>query len=132
MFIVQFLLLISREEQTDEVKAYKHNVAVAFSFMKDCETIFNAFQTSKTVIDKYIIAVQKCEHDLKTLAKPKGFLDAYPKIMREINRRQIFNFFIKEGKGTLKELREVIIAEIKDRDYFLKAYGDFIPLDFVP
>jgi hypothetical protein len=70
--------------------------------MRDCETIFTAFQTSKSVIDKYIIAVEKCETDLKTLAKPKGFLDAYPKIMKEINRRQIFSHFIKEGRATIK------------------------------
>ena len=55
--------------------------------MKDCETIFTAFYTSKSVIEKYLLAVEKCESDLKTLSKPKGFLDAYPKILREINRR---------------------------------------------
>jgi hypothetical protein len=55
--------------------------------LKDCETIFTAFYTSKSVIEKYMVAVEKCESDLKTLSKPKGFLDAYPKILREINRR---------------------------------------------
>ena len=74
-------------EDTDIRKAYKHNSSVAIAFMKDCETIFTAFSTSKSVIEKYLLAVEKCESDLKTLSKPKGFLDAYPKILREINRR---------------------------------------------
>ena len=74
-------------EDSEIVKAYKHNANVAIAYMKDCETIFTAFQTSKSVIEKYLVAVEKCESDLKTLSKPKGFLDAYPKILREINRR---------------------------------------------
>ena len=72
---------------SDIKKAYKHNVSVAYAYIKDCETIFTAFYTSKSVIEKYITAVEKCESDLKTLSKPRGFLDAYPKILREINRR---------------------------------------------
>ena len=100
--------------------------------MKDCETIFTAFATSKSVIEKYMAAVDKCESDLKTLSKPKGFLDAYPKILKEVNRRQAFNFFIKEGQASLKDFREIISAEIKERSSFLKAYGEVIPLDFIP
>lgn len=118
--------------ETDSAKGYKHNVSVAQAFMKDCETIFTAFYTSKSVIEKYMLAVEKCESDLKTLCKPKGFLDAYPKILREINRRQTFNLFIKEGKATLQELRDIISAEIKERSSFLKTYGEVIPLDFIP
>lgn len=79
-----------------------------------------------------MIAVEKCESDLKTLCKPKGFLDAYPKILREINRRQAFNLFIKDGKANLQELRDIINAEIKERSSFLKTYGEVIPLDFIP
>jgi hypothetical protein len=29
-------------------------------------------------------------------------------------------------------MREVIVAEIKERGAFLKAYGEVIPLDFLP
>jgi len=111
---------------------YKRNKEVAEAYMKDCETIFTAFATSKSVIEKYMAAVDKCESDLKTLSKPKGFLDAYPKILKEVNRRQAFNFFIKEGKASLKDFREIISAEIKERSSFLKAYGEVIPLDFIP
>jgi hypothetical protein len=101
MHVLNVYSINDLNEDTDIGKAYRHNASVAIAYMKDCETIFTAFYTSKSVIEKYMVAVEKCESDLKTLSKPKGFLDAYPKILREINRRQAFNLFIKEGKATL-------------------------------
>ena len=32
----------------------------------------------------------------------------------------------------MKELRDIISAENKERSTFLKAYGEVIPLDFIP
>jgi len=46
-------------------------------------------------LDKYTLALEKSEADLKTLGKPRAFIEAYPKILREINRRIVFNHYIQ-------------------------------------
>lgn len=69
------------------MKAYNANLLVVTSFYKDCETIFTACQASKSVLEKYTLALEKCESDIRTLGKPNSFIEAYPKILREINRR---------------------------------------------
>ena len=69
------------------LKAYQANFYLATAFMKDCETIFTACQASQSVFDKYTVALEKNEIDIKTLGKPRAFIEAYPKILREINRR---------------------------------------------
>ena len=123
------------ELESSLLKAYQANILVATAFVKDCETIFTACQASKSVLDKYTTALEKCQTDLKTLGKPKAFIEAYPKILREINRRKAFNQYIEKltGKGGLiSDVSEMIIKEKNERQAFLKQYGDVIPLDFIP
>lgn len=69
------------------LKAYQANFYLATAFMKDCETIFTACQASQSVFEKYSAGLEKNEVDIKTLGKPRAFIEAYPKILREINRR---------------------------------------------
>jgi len=66
------------------------------------------------VFDKYKVALEKSEIDIKTLGKPRAFIEAYPKILREINRRQAFNNYIEaltHKGGLLHDIGEIILRE---------------------
>jgi hypothetical protein len=54
---------------------------------------------------------------MKTLLKPQAFITAYPKILREVNRRLIFNKFIVSG-SQISKLNEVIAQEMSERASF--------------
>jgi hypothetical protein len=69
------------------------------------------------------VALGKNETDIKTLGKPKAFIEAYPKILKEINRRIAFNTFVEKLSnkgGFLSDISEMIIREKLERHSFLK------------
>ena len=66
---------------------------------------------------------------MKTLLKPAMFLQAYPKLLVEIERRNLFNKCMSADAATMNK---AIAAEAAERKKFLKAYGDEIPDNFVP
>ena len=72
---------------------------------------------------------KKILSDLKTLLKPSIFLSAYPKLLFEIERRNLFNRCISADAVTMNK---AIAVEIAERKKFLKAYGDEIPETFIP
>ena len=72
---------------------------------------------------------QKLTTDLQTLQKPSNFLSAYPKILSEINRRNLFNQCLQTD---LEVINHVISSEITERKKFLKQYCDEIPESFIP
>ena len=49
----------------------------ATAFYRDCETIFVATYTTRKVLEKYKIQLEKCDADLKTLVKPQAFINSY-------------------------------------------------------
>ena len=67
--------------------------------------------------------------DLQTLLKPSIFFKSYPKILTEINRRNIFNSCLTKD---IEVVNSLISNEVGERKKFLKMYGDEIPEDFVP
>ena len=72
---------------------------------------------------------QKVTNDLQTLQKPNNFLLAYPKILSEINRRNLFNQCLQTD---LEVINQVITSEISERKKFLKQFCDEIPESFIP
>lgn len=66
---------------------------------------------------------------MKTLLKPAMFLQAYPKLLLEIERRNLFNRCMGADAASMNK---AIAAEAAERKKFLKAYGDEIPETFVP
>lgn len=72
---------------------------------------------------------KKTRQDLKTLLKPGLFLQAYPKLLVEIERRNLFN---KCVLGDTAAINKAILAEVVERKKFMKQYGDEIPENFIP
>ena len=66
---------------------------------------------------------------MKTLLKPAIFLQSYPKLLLEIERRNLFN---KCMTADVASMNKAISAEAAERKKFLKAYGDEIPETFIP
>lgn len=67
--------------------------------------------------------------DLKTLLKPQLFQEAYPKLLHEIERRNLFNLCIAADAATMNR---AIAVEAQERKRFLKAFGDELPESFIP
>ena len=67
--------------------------------------------------------------DLKTLLKPGLFLHAYPNLLTEIERRNIFNKCIQADTASMNK---AIAAELAERKKFMKNFGDEIPENFIP
>ena len=61
--------------------------------------------------------------------KPKYFLDAYPLILKELNRRALFETAMQTETAPLNEL---IKCEQLERKKFLQKYGEDIPRTFIP
>ena len=61
--------------------------------------------------------------------KPKYFLDAYPLILKELNRRALFETAMQTETVPLNEL---IKCEQLERKKFLQKYGEDIPRTFIP
>jgi len=68
---------------------------------------------------------------MKSLLKPAIFLQAYPKLLCEIERRNLFNKCMSADSATMNK---AIAAEVAERKQFLNLYGDDIdiPDTFVP
>jgi len=71
----------------------------------------------------------KLEEDFESLNKPKYFLDAYPHILTELNRRSLFNAAMQ---NEILPINELINNEQIARKQFLLKYGDDIPRTFLP
>ena len=65
--------------------------------------------------------LEKNINDLLTLNKPSEFLESYPQILRELNRRNAFNNFISkqlQDSKYIKDLNQVIEEEkLKRKDF---------------
>ena len=68
--------------------------------------------------------LEKLEEDFESLNKPKYFLDAYPLILKELNRRALFETAMQTETVPLNEL---IKCEQLERKKFLQKYGEDIP-----
>jgi hypothetical protein len=98
------------------IRSYFINIQVASMFMKDCETIFKAYLSSKSVLAKYETSLDKCESDIKSLLKPQSFITTYPRILKEVNRRNVFNDYIHYSLAqTLADINSVIQREQEER-----------------
>ena len=103
------------------------------AFFEDCEMIFNTINIMKAAVDKYLLAIEKQEQDFKTLTKPKKFINSYPTILKEVNRRVAFNKYVqKHVLSLINDANTVISKEKSERQNFLKTIGDVIPQDFIP
>jgi len=69
------------------------------------------------------------EEDFESLNKPRYFLDAYPQILKELNRRTLFCEVMHQE---IEPLNELIKSEQISRKQFLHKYGDDIPRTFIP
>lgn len=104
------------------------NVHAMNAFFEDCELIFNTINNMKTAADKYLQNLEKHDTDFKSLLKPQRFINCYPLILKEVNRRNAFNQYI--AKNVLKQVEDfnsVISREKQERLAFLKTHGDVIP-----
>ena len=70
----------------------------------------------------------KANKDLKTLGKPSIFAKAYPHILREVNRRKLFNATVRQD---ISIINTVLKSEIAERKKFISSYGDELPDEFI-
>jgi len=116
-------------------KAYQNNASCLTAFLQKFAVNFkNPNQSSRLArftkeASDQAAKQKKIWHDLKTLLKPAMFMQAYPKLLNEIERRIIFNKCMAADATTMNK---AIAAEVSERKKFLKAYGDEIPETFIP
>ena len=93
------------------------------------EELRQTIQLLSHEIDELENKLLKLEEDFESLNKPKYFLDAYPLVLKELNRRALFQSAMETETTPLNEL---IRCEQLERKKFLQKYGDDIPRTFIP
>ena len=72
--------------------------------------------------------MDKHSQDFKSLLKPLRFINSYPSVLKEVNRRNAFNKFITEVVSkSIEDYDTVIAREQNERLRFLKLHGEVIP-----
>jgi hypothetical protein len=101
----------------------------AAQLVRDILVLFIHLQTAHRDITELETNVTKTTKDLKSLTKPSLFLDAYPSVLKEVNRRLLFDNLIRED---LSNLNAVIKGEIAMRKRFLTENDEGLHETFLP
>ena len=101
--------------------------------MREWDTRQQAFKIIRQQIQKHTEIMDKHSQDFKSLLKPLRFINSYPSVLKEVNRRNAFNKFITEVVSkSIEDYDTVIAREQNERLRFLKLHGEVIPQDFLP
>ena len=93
----------------------KHDKPAA-QLVRDILVLFIHLQTVQRDTIDLESNLAKTTKDLRSLMKPSLFLNAYPSVLKEVNRRNLFNNSIRDD---IVLLNTVIKGEIAERKKFI-------------